>query len=63
MPASFVAEKQPGLPPPPIHFTGDPASDPYFTPGKITFYNVPEDVATQCYYKTPPTGPLAQPRA
>jgi hypothetical protein len=60
MPASFKAEKQPNLPPAPVHFTGDPASDPYFKPGNVVFTNVPESISgKQCRYDTPPTASLA----
>ncbi len=47
---------QPIPPPAPVLFNGTPGSgDPYFTPGNITFYNVPESISgKQCYYSTPP---------
>jgi hypothetical protein len=55
MPSSFVAEKQPNLPPAPIHFVGDAGSDPYFAPGTVKFYNVDESISgTQCHYDQPP---------
>lgn len=55
MPASFVAAKQPNLPPDPIHFVGDPGSDPYFAPGTVQFYNVDQSISgAQCHYDSPP---------
>lgn len=56
MPGSFVAAKQSNLPPAPIHFVGDPGSDPYFAKGTINFYNVDQSISgTQCHYDMPPT--------
>ncbi len=55
MPGTFVAEKQTGLPPTPIHFTGDPNSDPFFRTGNVTFENASRKVAGACYYSAPPT--------
>lgn len=55
MPASFIAAKQPNLPPAPIHFVGDPGSDPYFAPGTVQFYNVNQSISgAQCHYDMPP---------
>jgi hypothetical protein len=54
LPDNFVAAEQPGLPPPPIRYTGDPASDPFFHEGNVTFENASEDVAGSCYYNVPP---------
>jgi hypothetical protein len=55
MPDGFVAAKQPNLPPAPVHFVGDPKSDPYFAPETVPFYNVNESISGgQCYYNTPP---------
>jgi hypothetical protein len=56
MPSGFVAEWQPNLPPPPIHFVGDPGSDPYFAPGTVQFYNVDLSISgAQCHYSNPPS--------
>ncbi len=61
MPPSFVAAKQTDLPPAPIHFVGDPGSDPYFAPRTVKFTNVPQSVSgTQCYYNTPPAQAAAR---
>ncbi|MEO6966246.1 MAG: hypothetical protein ABI076_10185, partial [Acidobacteriaceae bacterium] len=55
MPTSFVAAKQPNLPPTPIHFVGDPGSDPYFAKGTVQFFNVNQSISgAQCHYDTPP---------
>jgi hypothetical protein len=55
MPPGFVAGKQANLPPAPIHFVGDPGSDPYFAPGKVQFYNVDQSISgAQCRYDMPP---------
>ena len=55
MPTSFIAAKQTDLPPAPIHFVGDPGSDPYFAPGTVLFYNVNQDISgAQCHYDMPP---------
>ena len=54
MPDKFVAEKQPGLPPAPTRFIGDPDSDPFFRTGNVTFQNVSSQVAGSCYYSVPP---------
>ena len=59
LPSTFqtATAAQPIPPPAPVLFDGTPGSgDPYFTPGNIQFYNVPESVAgKQCYYSTQPT--------
>jgi hypothetical protein len=57
MPGNFVAARQPDLPPAPIHFTGDPESDPFFRAGNVAFKNEPPSVAGSCYYNVPPTQP------
>jgi hypothetical protein len=54
LPDNFVAAKQPGLPPAPIRFTGDPASDPFFRAGIVTFENASKGIAGSCYYSVPP---------
>ncbi|HXP07882.1 MAG TPA: G8 domain-containing protein [Acidobacteriaceae bacterium] len=54
MPDKFVAEKQPGLPPAPTRFIGDPDSDPFFRTGNVTFQNASSQVAGSCYYSVPP---------
>ena len=53
----FLAAKQINLPPTPIRFVGDPASDPFFRQGNVTFENATETVAGSCYYRVPPTQP------
>jgi hypothetical protein len=58
LPASFASGPQTDLPPAPIHFAGDPGSDPYFTAGNVKFYNVDQSISgAQCHYDTPPTQP------
>jgi G8 domain len=57
MPDAFVATKQPGLPPVPIRFTGDPGSDTYFNKGNVTFFNVSSGIAGSCRYPAPPEQP------
>jgi hypothetical protein len=55
MPQTFVAAKQPNLPPPPVHFVGDTLSDPYYANGAVQFYNVAQSVSgAQCRYDMPP---------
>jgi hypothetical protein len=55
MPVGFVAAKQTALPPAPIHFVGDPGSDPYFDKGTVQFYNVDQSISgAQCHYDMPP---------
>ncbi len=55
MPAGFQATKQSDLPPAPIHFVGDPGSDPYFGAGTVRFFNVNQLISgAQCYYDSPP---------
>jgi hypothetical protein len=55
MPVGFVAAKQTDLPPAPIHFVGDPGSDPYFDKGTVQFYNVDQSISgAQCHYDMPP---------
>jgi hypothetical protein len=53
MPDNFVAEKQLGLLSAPIRYTGDPASDPLFRTGNVTFENASKGVAGSCYYNVP----------
>jgi len=56
MPSTFqtAPATQPISPPTPVLFSA--SGDPYFAPGNVQFYNVPESVAGQaCYYPTPPT--------
>jgi G8 domain len=55
MPGAFTATGPiKGLPPPPIHFIGDPTSDPYFDK-KVAFVNVDSSVSgSECHYETPP---------
>ena len=54
MPAGFTLGTAALPPPTPVSFSA--SGDPYFAPGNIQFYNVPETVAgKQCYYATPPT--------
>jgi hypothetical protein len=55
MPDSFVAGAQPNLPPAPIHFTGDPASDPYFDKGTVVFSNNNVTPGPECIYNPVPT--------
>jgi hypothetical protein len=51
MPGKFLAAKQSNLPPAPIHFVGDPSSDPYFAPGTVQFSNVAGAISgAQCHY-------------
>ncbi len=56
MPQSFTTAPvdQPLPPPAPIRFAGDPGSDPYFSKGNITFFNVDSPTAGSCYYPAPP---------
>lgn len=60
-PSTFVAQKQPNLPPAPIHFVGDPGSDPYFAPNAVTFYNVAQSISgPECHYDMPPVQAAAR---
>jgi hypothetical protein len=55
LPAAFAPDPIVDLPPAPIHFVGDPGSDPYFAPGTVKFYNVDESISgAQCHYDQPP---------
>ena len=55
LPNGFNPDPTVDLPPAPIHFVGDPGSDPYFAPGTVKFYNVDESISgTQCHYDQPP---------
>jgi hypothetical protein len=55
LPKEFSPLHQANLPPAPIHFVGDPSSDPYFNAGNVQFYNVNQSVSgAQCFYPSPP---------
>jgi len=54
MPDSFVAAKQPNLPPMPILFQN---ADPYF--GNVSFETADKSIAGSCFYSTPPTSQLS----
>lgn len=62
MPGNFVATKQADLPPKPVHFAGDPGSDPYFAQNGVRFFNVDSSISgAQCRYDMPPAWSAVRP--